>query len=252
MAILKLLTQKGNNATITLKYSPANFKVRKGIKKMSKKMKIALLIIATVVVCCAVFNKPAINYLIGQSANPTGFIGNLMTRIWSVSFRNQNQWAHSLLDGNDEDMILIVGFGSGSGIKYMKDQGDRNIIFGVDISDEAVKTATALNQKHIDANEVILSVGDVASLEFDEAFFDLVVAGQTHIYWSELQKGLMECHRVLVVGGTLLITCEIDKIEYHLPEYRNPDIFSDLLYSIGFTDIDVRSNNNYISFICTK
>ena len=220
--------------------------------KGKRKMKIFLIVIVIIIACCAAFYKPVINYLVGQSANPTGFIGSLMTRIWSVSFQDQNQWGLSLLNIADEGVILSVGFGSGSGIKQIKEQGAKNTVYGIDISEEAVNMAASLNQTYIDAGEVILSIGDVAYLEFDNGFFDVVIAGQTHIYWSELERGLSECLRVLAENGTLLITCEIDKIEYHLPEYRNSDDFVKLLYTVGFAEVDVRGRGNYIAFICRK
>lgn len=219
--------------------------------KGKRKLKIWL-IIGVIVVSSIVLYQPAINYLSKQAANPTGFIGNIMTKIWSVSFVNLNEWGYSHIKLNDKDVILDIGFGSGSGIKYMKENNRKNIIYGVDISEEAVKTASSVNQEYIDAGEVILAVGDVAYLEFEDEFFNLVIAGQTHIYWDELKKGLSECYRVLVEDGRLLIICEIDKIEYHLPEYRNSDDFVELIYEIGFKEIDVKVSNNYIAFICVK
>lgn len=89
-------------------------------------------------------------------------------------------------------------------------------------------------------------------MDFEDEFFNLVIAGQTHIYWDELEKGLSECYRVLKERGTLFIACEIDKIEYHLPEYKNSEDFTNLLYEIGFSEINVKTHNNYIAFICNK
>lgn len=215
-------------------------------------MIITLIVVAVVAVGGIVLYQPAINYLIGQAANPSGVIGSLMTRIWSASFQNQNQWGLSLIDIADDDIVLSVGFGGGSDIKYLKDQGRKNTIYGIDISEEAVKTATELNQQYVDVGEVILSVGDVAYMEFDDGFFDIVFAGQTHIYWDELENGLSECLRVLSDNGTFLVICEIDKIEYHLPEYKNPEDFVKLLHMVGFADVDVSIQGNYIAFTCTK
>lgn len=220
--------------------------------KGKKRMRTWLVMISVIIVICVTLYQPLINYLSKQAANPTGIIGSIMTRIWSVSFRDMNEWSYSLMNLNDEDVILDIGFGSGSGIQHMKEMNRKNTIYGVDISEEAVKTASTLNKEYIDSGEVILTVGDVAYLDFEDEFFNLVIAGQTHIYWDELEKGLSECYRVLKERGTLFIACEIDKIEYHLPEYKNSEDFTNLLYEIGFSEINVKTHNNYIAFICNK
>ncbi|MCR8642546.1 class I SAM-dependent methyltransferase [Paenibacillus sp. N1-5-1-14] len=134
----------------------------------------------------------------------------------------------------------------------MKEHNNDSIVYGIDISDEAVSTATDLNRKYVDSGEVVLRTDDVAYMQFEDGLFDLIVATQTHIYWGQLEKGLSECFRVLKHNGTLLITSEIDKVEYHLPEYKNPNDFVSLLGATGFTDVNVKTNNNYIAFICKK
>lgn len=145
--------------------------------KRNKKKIIIVTVILTIGVISGVSYQHLINYLSSQAANPTGFIGRAMTRIWSVSFHEQNQWGYSLVNINDEDVILSVGFGSGSGIKHIKERNNKNTIYGIDISEEAVKTAASLNQEYINIGEVILSVGNVANLEFEDSFFNLVIAG---------------------------------------------------------------------------
>lgn len=193
-----------------------------------------------------------INYLITQSGNPEGLIGSVMTKIWSVYFQDLSKWSFAHVDLDEHNAILDVGLGGGANIKYIKEHNATGMVYGVDISAEAVKTATEVNQKYIDSGKVILTHGDVADLQFEDDFFDIVVASQTHIYWDELENGLAECHRVLKQNGTLLITSEIDKLEYHLPEYKNPDDFVELLYEIGFNGVNVKTGNNYISFVSIK
>ncbi|TCZ77866.1 class I SAM-dependent methyltransferase [Paenibacillus albiflavus] len=192
------------------------------------------------------------NYLSSQGANPTGFVGSVVTKIWSNYFRDLSEWTLASVDLDEQHTILDVGFGGGANIKYIKEHNNESIVYGIDVSEEAVKTATDLNRKYVDSGEVILTINDVAYMQFEDELFDLVVATQTHIYWEELEKGLSECYRVLKHNGTLLITSEIDKIEYHLPEYKNPNDFVSLLGATGFTDVNVKTSNNYVAFICKK
>lgn len=220
--------------------------------KQSKKLKRWLVGTMIVGVICGVLYLPFINYLSSQSANPDGFVGRIMTKIWSNYFRDLSEWTFALVDLGEQKTILDVGFGGGANIKYIKEHHNEAIVYGIDISDESVKTATALNQKHVDSGEVILSVDDVAYSPFEDELFDLIVATQTHIYWEELEKGLSECHRTLKQNGTLLITSEIDKIKYHLSAYKNPDDFAVLLRKIGFKEVDIKTEEKYVAFICKK
>jgi ubiquinone/menaquinone biosynthesis C-methylase UbiE len=216
------------------------------------KKKGLLLGIAIVGVVCAVLYQPLINDLSSQAANPTGFIGSVITRIWSNYFRDLAMWTFSLADLDEQDTILDVGFGGGANIKYIKEHNDDCIVYGIDISDEAVKTAADLNKKYVDSGEVVLSVNDVAYMPFKDEFFGLVVATQTHMYWDELEKGLKECHRVLKHNGTLLLASEIDTLEYFLPEYKDPNVFISLLNTIGYSDVDVKAKYSYVAYICKK
>jgi len=220
--------------------------------KGKKKLKTWLIGITAVVAICIALYQPLVNYLLPQASNPNGFLGRITTKIWTTYFQDLSRWSFTHINLDEHDTILDVGFGGGSSIRYVKEQDTKCIIYGVDISEESVKTATEVNQEYVDAGEVILTLGDVVDLQFEDVFFDLVVASQTHIYWDELENGLLECYRVLKHNGILLITSEIDKLEYHLPEYKNPDDFVELLYKIGFIEVDVKTSNNYIAFICKK
>jgi len=219
----------------------------------SKKMRIVLIATAAVIIAGIALYRPLINYLGQQAANPTGFVGRVMTRIWAVSFNDLREWGLSHVSINDDDVILSVGFGSGAGIDYMKGLNENIIIYGIDISQEAVNSATAINQRHIDAGGVILALGNVAYLEFEDEFFNLIVAGQTHMYWGDvLEQGLLECHRTLKQDGILLIYAEIDTTLYFLPEYSNHDDFAALLYEIGFREVRIMLSGNYVAFIGIK
>ncbi len=193
-----------------------------------------------------------INYLIPHAASPHGLVGKIITKIWSKYFTDLYEWGYRQIDLAYKMDVLDIGFGGGSGIKYLMDLDNKHTIYGVDVSKEAVKTATRLNRIYIDNGSVSLSVGSATNLLFDNDFFDLVVAVQSHIYWDGLDKGLVECYRVLKNKGILLIVCELDKIDYHLPEYKEPSDFIEMLQQIGFNDVHIASNKKYIAYIAIK
>lgn len=153
---------------------------------------------------------------------------------------------------DDAKTVLNVGFGGGSGVKEILDHKAGHIVYGVDISEEALMTATKLNQDYVEKGQALLGTSDVANLTFEDDFFDLVIAGQSHIYWEELEKGLAECCRVTRKGGTFLITCEREKIAYHLPKYRNDKTFLALLADTGFSKVTISNHSKSAAFICVK
>lgn len=216
------------------------------------KLKVAMIVLAAVIVAGAVAYQPLVNYLSEQAANPQGVVGKIMTWIWSGYFKGLNEWGLTLIDIQDYDSILDVGFGGGSNIDLMASENEHCVIQGVDISEEAVTTATDINRKWIDEGRVILHLGGVADLKFEPGTFDLVVASQTHMYWDELEAGLRECHRVLEPGGTFFINSELDVLAHHLPAYSAAADFTALLTEIGFSDVTVSERENYIAFIAVK
>ena len=224
----------------------------KGPKEIKRtRFPIAAIILLGLVVTGVFGAKPFMEYLTAQAANPSGFVGGMITKIWSNYFTDLYAWGLTHVDLNSGDTILDVGFGGGSGIKYLLEQNGADRIYGIDVSKESLKTATGINQSAVDAGRVLLSLGDVAQMDFENASFDIVIAAQSHIYWEELHEGLKECYRTLNTGGRFLVLCEIDKIEYHLPEYANATDFVQLLYDNGFTNVSTATHGNYIAFIAT-
>ncbi|MGT2929858.1 class I SAM-dependent methyltransferase [Streptococcus dentasini] len=193
-----------------------------------------------------------INYLITQSKKPSGFVGRILTKIWSSYFQKLSLWTLDLTDIPQKAAILDIGFGGGSNIKTIASLAKKSTIYGIDASKEAYKQASKVNQHLIQKGQVQLSLADVAVLPFSNQSFDLIVATQTHIYWDELTKGLAECARVLRKDGQLLISSEKDKINYHLPAYSDPNDFVALLNQQGFTKITIKDTPSYIGFICQK
>lgn len=213
---------------------------------------IVLFLIISILLFRFILLKPFIKYLESETSNPRGFIGKILTVMWSSYFKNLSSWGLSQVDMNKFHIILDVGFGGGYNIKYISERYPNVTIYGVDISEEARKTTEKLNQKFVNSGSVILSINDVSALNFNDHMFDFIIASQTHIFWNELEVGLIECLRVLKKDGTLLLLCELEKINYYLPKYNDHTRFSALLTKIGFKDVIVNLSGKYVAFISTK
>ncbi|MCY8823365.1 class I SAM-dependent methyltransferase [Bacillus atrophaeus] len=219
---------------------------------MKIKNKILIGILGLFIVLGIIFYQPAMNYFLRQAANPDGLIGYAMTKIWNKTFDNMTDWGLNSVDIQENNYILDVGCGGGETIYKIANQTRQGKVFGIDNSAEAVKSSLERNQKWIEQNRVEIVKADVASLPYENETFDKITAVQTHIYWEDIEKGFSEIYRVLKAGGTLLIICEKDKIDYHMDKYKESNELINLFKSIGFSNAEVREYANWIEFIVEK
>ncbi|AMP20679.1 hypothetical protein AZF37_05350 [endosymbiont 'TC1' of Trimyema compressum] len=74
------------------------------VKKNSKVIVISLVVI----IIMSIFGyQPLIQYLTGQAANPHGFVGKVITRIWSNYFKNLSEWGLATINLNEYGKYLI-------------------------------------------------------------------------------------------------------------------------------------------------
>jgi ubiquinone/menaquinone biosynthesis C-methylase UbiE len=101
---------------------------------------------------------------------------------------------------------LDAGCGSGYGTYYLANDKCKFII-GVDISIEAIKFA----RKYFRAKNLIFGQMDVCNLSFRDNSFDAVVSFDVleHLDATHQEMMLSELARVLNIGGTLYIGCQM-------------------------------------------
>ncbi|MBC2137130.1 class I SAM-dependent methyltransferase [Listeria innocua] len=220
--------------------------------KMTKKKKFTLTILGGVLVLSFILYKPLINYLSGQAANPRGIIGEITTKIWSSYFEDLSKWTINNTEMAGVTTVLDVGYGGGSNVKNLVNLDQNLTIYGIDISKESYKTASALNKKAISDGKVKLTVADVADMDYREESFDLVYAIQTHMYWDNLQKGFEEIYRVMSQDGVLIMSSEKDKIDYHMDEYKTTASLTALLKEIGFREVVEKEKGNWVLYTIRK
>ena len=167
-----------------------------------------------------------IQYLIKQSRNPSGLVGRVITNIWSSYFKELSLWA----------------------IKQTTIPNNSRIY----ISKESYQTAKRMLLKSIENDSVQLMVGNVENLPYQNHYFDLVFAIQTHIFWKDLKQSFQEIYRVMSNHSTLIIASEKEKIKYHMTDYGTSPELSQLLTSIGFSKIEERQNHKWVLYIVIK
>lgn len=192
-----------------------------------------------------------IEYLIEQSKNPKGFVGNIMINIWNKVFEKMTLWGVSHVKILETDVILEIGFGGGKFINYLAKEKNVSKIYGLDISDNSFKKGVKLNYNYINSGKVVLLKGIIREINFCNKF-DKIFAIQTHIYWDSFEKDIQKIFDIINIDGEFNIICEKDKIRYHLNKYNNKELMIEFLKKIGFNTVNIFENKNWIQYQCFK
>lgn len=95
------------------------------------------------------------------------------------------------------------------------------------------------------SGKVEIVVGEVSKLPFEDNYFDIITAVQTHYYWPDLKNDVKEVYRVMNTNGKLLIAAEIYKINYHMEGYKTSDEMKELLQSLGFRKVTIEEDGKW-------
>lgn len=128
------------------------------------------------------------------------------------------------------DRVLDVGCGRGFYLRSVKEIEPMADIYGVDLNDKylakAKKTVNGLNIKIIK--------GDILNLPFKNNFFNKVIASEILEHVDNDERAILEIHRVLKPGGSVLIT---------VPNKDYPFFWDPLNWTLEkFLDIHIPSN----------
>lgn len=118
------------------------------------------------------------------------------------------------------------------------------IIYGIDISEQAVKESIKLNDARVASGKVMVKEASVTSIPFEDQFFDAITAFQTHYFWPSLEQDVKEVWRVLENGGKFIIIAELYKMNYHMEAYQTPTAMKQLLERTGFQTVYVTEKSS--------
>jgi len=131
-------------------------------------------------------------------------------------------------------VVLDFGCGEGFGSSILKEVSAR--VVSLDVSREAMRESRA---KHLTA--LVLADCRMAPLKSDQ--FDLVVSFEVFEHIERVEEYLLEAHRMLKLGGTLLIsTPNVDYYPmaglnpFHIREYSLGEVLN-IVNSIGFSEV---------------
>ena len=197
-------------------------------------------------------SKMFTQYLINQAKKPSGIVGQVIAKIWTSYFKKLSLWTIKQTTIIDNSRVLEIGYGGGSTIKNLLALNKHLEIHGIDISKESYQVAKRINSDAIQNGDVHLRIGNVDALPYQNDYFDLVFAIQTHIFWKDLKESFQEIYRVMSNHSTLIIASEKEKIKYHMTDYGTSSELRQLLTSIGFSKIEERQNHKWVLYIVIK
>jgi len=180
------------------------------------------------------------NYLIEQSIKPKGHIGRIMLKIMNTAHKRIFIFGIENINFLDGYKLLDVGFGGGMALKLFTKKNKHIKLYGIDFSEEALKTGSKNNKKDIECGKITLLQADIEKIPFPDYHFDIITAFQTHYYWQDLDNKMKEIYRVLNRNGQFIIVAEKYKINYHMEKYKTENELKQLFIEIGFKQIEYK------------
>ena len=139
-------------------------------------------------------------YIGQQFKNPTGFGGKIATLIMNYQNRKQYQAVVENINIRESDTILDMGFGNGYLIRELSKQNPQKI-YGIDISQDMLKTTAKKNRHKIEQEKIQLFVADVHNMPLADASIDKAYTVNTVYFLEDVHQVLVEIQRILKPGG---------------------------------------------------
>jgi SAM-dependent methyltransferase len=181
-----------------------------------------------------------LKFIAKQFRNPRGFMGRIVSGIMEKGNKGTYDWMLSIMDINDGDAVLEIGYGTGQVISRIAGSKKKTIIRGIDFSKVMHEKAVMNNRTYIEEGRAVLSYGDLLGYKSDIKFSK--VFGINVIYfWDDLPKYFNKLSDLMDNGGTLYIYMSdadsLGKIPFTRNEVFNkygPKEVSDKLGKAGF------------------
>lgn len=146
-----------------------------------------------------------ISMLLGQCRRPRGWMGRFLAREMNRAHAPMTDWVLSQIPPMSSGRVLDVGCGGGGAMRKLAGLVPDIKIHGVDYSPDSLLVATRTNRSLIQQGRVFVHQANVTHIPYEDEYFELVIAVESHFFWADLQEALREIRRVLRAGGTVAL-----------------------------------------------
>jgi arsenite methyltransferase len=166
-----------------------------------------------------------------------------MGRLMNRHNAKLNAFAVRQLELTSTDRVLEIGFGGGVTLPPLI--AVAAFVGGVDRSPSMVRQAKARFSGAVSAGRADFREGNVEKLPFEAASFGKVCSVNTVYFWSSLDAGFAEIHRVLSPGGLVVVGFlpkeRMDRMGMPTDIFtsRTPDEVITAMAKAGFSDVHV-------------
>ncbi len=141
-----------------------------------------------------------------QYENPRGIVGTYIGEKMVRQHRVEVDWTIDQLLIQPNVRVLDLGCGAGDALAQILHRFDSVHVTGLDRSKTVVRSALKRNQAAVKAGRAEVTEADFRRLPFSDAQFDRVFSIHTLYFWEDVNAVLAEIERVLVPGGSFVIT----------------------------------------------
>lgn len=137
-----------------------------------------------------------------QLRKPSGEFATTIAEKMGVGNRPLYDLTLDTMEIQDNELILEIGFGSGSHFPDLLAKAKDLHITGIDYSSEMTELATQNNKTLVKSGKLNLYTGNSNNLPFSENSFDVVFCNMVIYFWDDPAEHLSEINRVLKPEGT--------------------------------------------------
>lgn len=141
-----------------------------------------------------------------QARKPSGWFGRVvMSRIFNKGNAELNNFIKDLLELQEHDTVLEIGFGPGLLLSQMAQITTKGFVEGIDFSEAMVAQAQKTNKHYISQKRVKIQKGNCHNLPYGQESFDKVCTSNTIYFWGNPKEIFTEIFRVVKPNGKLVI-----------------------------------------------
>ncbi len=141
-----------------------------------------------------------------QMQYPRGVFGKILFTWMTRSTIGHARWTVDLMEIQQDDDIIEIGFGNGANIKLLLQKADKGSVTGIEISDTAIQMASKKNAKAISEGKVKLHKAAGNALPFEAGVFDKACTVATAYVIEDPGAVFKEMFRVLKPNGQAAVT----------------------------------------------